>query len=256
MRIPLVLLIFGSSLLYAQSRFEGTWEIDMGTLHFSSPPEEYLLNNGRYQCMSCVPKVDVSADGTEQAVKGQPYFDTIMVEVLDPSSVKFAFKKNGKPTFACTETVSPDGKTMTEHFTEDPTASQLTGHALFTRVNDGPSGSHALSGSWEMQTVRNVSPTGPTTTYHVTADGVSVSAGPVTFDAKFDGKDYPVKGDPTQMVSLKLIDDRTIEQTDKHDGKVMTVMVSQVSLDGKSISVTSTDKRRGGTMTFTAQKRP
>jgi len=230
--------------------------MDMETLHFSSPPEEYLLNNGRYQCMSCVPKVDVRADGREQAVTGQPNFDTILVQVIDSSSVRFAFKKNGKSTFACTETVSPDAKSMTEHFTEDPTSIQLTGHAVFTRVSDGPHGSHALSGSWEMQTVRNVSPTGPTTTYHVTTDGVSVSAGPVTFDAKFDGKDYSVKGVLNQTFSLKLIDDRTIEQTEKQDGKVMTVTFSQVSLDGKSISVKSTDKRRGGIMTFTAQKRP
>src|SRR5262249_50091142 len=145
---------------------------------------------------------------------------------------------------------------MMEHFTEDPTSSDLTGHAMFTRVRDGPSGSHALSGSWEMRTVKNVSPTGPTTTYHFSADGIKVSAGPVEFDAKFDGKDYSVKGDPSATVSLRLIDERTIEQTDKRDGKIMMVMVSQVSLDGKSISVTSTDKRRGGIMTFTAQKRP
>src|SRR5262245_58491318 len=218
MRIPLVILIFGSSLLYAQNQFEGTWEIDMGTLHFSSPPEEYLVNNGRYQCLSCVPKVDVKADGSEQRVLGQPY-DTMLVQVIDSSSVKFAFKKNGKPTFACTETVSPDGKTMMEHFTEDPTSSDLTGHAMFMRVRDGPLGSHALSGSWEMRTVKNVSPTGPTTTYHFSADGIKVSAGPVEFDAKFDGKDYSVKGDPSATVSLRLIDERTIEQTDKRDGK-------------------------------------
>jgi len=58
------------------------------------------------------------------------------------------------------------------------------------------------------------------------------------------------------MVFLKLIDDRTIEQTDKQDRKVVIVMVSKVSLDGKSMTFKSVDKLRGGTMTYTAQRRP
>lgn len=109
----------------------------MDTLEFSGPPEEYVLNEGMYHCLSCVPRVDVKADGGEQKVTGQLHFDTISVRVVDPNSVEFAFKKEGKLLFACTETVSPNGTTMTEEFTETPASQRVTGHALFKRVAAG-----------------------------------------------------------------------------------------------------------------------
>jgi len=53
--------------------------------------------------------------------------------------------------------------------------------------------------------------------------------------AKFDGKDYPVKGDPDRdTVSLKKIDDNSIEVTNKKDGKVTNTMKIVVAKDGKS----------------------
>ena len=53
--------------------------------------------------------------------------------------------------------------------------------------------------------------------------------------AKFDGKDYAVKGDPDRdMVSLKKIDDNTIEVTNKKNGKVTNTMKIVVAKDGKS----------------------
>jgi hypothetical protein len=255
MKNLLVLLLFASSPLFAQGRFDGTWEMKMDSLEFSGTPEEYLPNEGMFHCLSCVPKVDVRTDGSDHKVTGRPNADTMSVRVVDPSSVEFIFKKEGKPTFACIETVSPDGNTMTEEFTETPISQRVTGHATFTRVSKGPVVSHALSGSWQMRTVRNVSSTGPTTTYQTTKDGLNVSAGPQHFEAKFDGKDYPVQGDPSQMVSLRRIGDDTIEETERQDGKVLRVTLITVSRDGKSMRVESADKLRGGSMTYTAEKR-
>jgi hypothetical protein len=256
MKFLLASLLFASSLLSAQSRFDGTWEMKMDTLEFSGPPEEYVLSAGTLHCLSCVPKVDVRTDGSEQKITGHPQFDTISVRVVDPNSVEFAYKKDGKPTFACTETVSPDGSTMIEEFTETPTTQRVTGHAMFARVDKGPVGSHALSGSWEMRTVKNVSSTGPTTTYQTISNGLRVSAGPQHYEAKFDGKDYAVEGNPSQTFSLKWIDDDTLEQTEKEGGKVIRVARMTVAKDGKSMRVESTDKQRGATMTYTAEKQP
>ena len=256
MKNTLVLILLAHSILFAQSRFDGTWEMKMDTLEFSGTPEEYLLNDGMYHCLSCVPNVDVKTDGNDQKVTGHPTFDTISVRVVDSSSVEFAYKKEGQPTFACTETVSPDGTAMTEEFTETPLSQPVTGHAMFTRLSKGPAGSHALSGSWQMRTVKNVTTTGPTTTYETIKNGLRVSAGGREFEARFDGRDYPVQGDPGQMVSLKRIGDDTIEQTEKQDGKVMRVMLITVSKDGKSMRIESTDKQRGGTMRYEAWKRP
>lgn len=53
--------------------------------------------------------------------------------------------------------------------------------------------------------------------------------------AKFDGKDYPVMGDPDRdTVALKRVDDNTVEVTNKKAGKVTNSMKIVVAKDGKS----------------------
>ena len=57
---------------------------------------------------------------------------------------------------------------------------------------------------------------------------------------KFDGKNYPVTGDPTSDArSYKKIDDRTLELTVWHHGRIMTTGRVVVSADGKSRTVTT-----------------
>ena len=57
---------------------------------------------------------------------------------------------------------------------------------------------------------------------------------------KFDGKDYPVTGDPTSdMRSYKKIADRVLKLTVKKDGKVTVTGRIVVSADGKSRIVTT-----------------
>ena len=74
-----------------------------------------------------------------------------------------------------------------------------------------------------MQKVRNVSTTGPTTTYRITKDAVMVSEDPLSFTTSFDGKEYPVRGIPSQTVSVTRVSREAIEETYKQDGKVITV---------------------------------
>ncbi len=185
-------------------------------------------------------------------------YDTLMVRVVNASSVEFIPKKNGTPTFACTEIVSPDGDTKTEEFSETPTTQRVAGKAVFTRVAKGPPGSHVLSGLWQMQTVRNTASIGPLTTYLAMQDRLETPAGSESYDAKFDGKNYPLHGDSANgTISLRRIDDDTIEETRKRDGTVVRISLSMVSEDGKSMRVESTGIRRSGkTMTYTAEKRP
>jgi hypothetical protein len=82
----------------------------------------------------------------------------------------------------------------------------------------------------------------------VTVDGVDADGKPShsEWTGKFDGKDYPVTGDPTaDMRSYKTINARTLELTNKKDGKVTTSGKITVSSDGKSrtVSITGTDSK-------------
>jgi hypothetical protein len=53
--------------------------------------------------------------------------------------------------------------------------------------------------------------------------------------AKYDGKDYPVMGDPSRdTVALKRVDDNTLDVVNKKDGKVANTMKIVVAKDGKS----------------------
>jgi len=249
----LALMLFLTSAMFAQSRFDGTWEMKMDTLQFSGPHEDYLFEKGMYHCISCVPKVDVKTDGTDQTVVGYNY-DTLAVRILDDHSIKFTMKKSGKTTFDCVETVSADGKRMTETFTNTMEAEAVAGKAGFTRTGEVQPGSHALSGQWRMDTVRNDTRAGTLTTYQSTPGGMRISDGSESYEALFDDKDHPRKGDPHSTVSLKMIDDYTMEETDKQDGKIVSVARTILATDGKSMRVEVSSKARGQTMTYTAEK--
>jgi hypothetical protein len=56
------------------------------------------------------------------------------------------------------------------------------------------------------------------------------------------------------MVTLKRIGDRTIEGTDKRDGKIVAVYRMTVSPDGKLIHAEYHDKQHGTTTSFTMEK--
>jgi hypothetical protein len=76
-----------------------------------------------------------------------------------------------------------------------------------------------------------------------------------SYSAKFDGKDYPYKGDPgTTSVSLKRITDRHIEETDKENGKSIVVADITVAPDGHSMTTVVHDKRAGTTFTIVSDK--
>jgi len=72
----------------------------------------------------------------------------------------------------------------------------------------------------------------------VAADGKRTTT---TYTANFDGKDYPITGSAlgADKVSLKRIDARTSERTDKKDGKPVVTIRRVVSADGKTMTATS-----------------
>ena len=64
----------------------------------------------------------------------------------------------------------------------------------------------------------------------------------ISYEAKFDGKDYPVTGDPSSdSVSYQRINANTLKGKTKKDGKVATDATIVVSKDGKITTVRYTD---------------
>ena len=238
----------------AQSPFDGTWKTNMAQAKFSPKPNVFYTSQGWYHCVSCSPTFDAKADGTDQAVSGMPY-DTISVKEVDANTLAVVTKKGGKVVGEQTRSVSADGKQLTVKTTSHPMNSDqtVTTEASAKRVGLKPSGVHATSGEWAISKVTQ-SDNGLLTTYKTNGDELTMTS-PTgeSYTAKFDGQDYPVKGAyGTDAVSLKKIDDHTIEEIDKRGGKV--IEVTKMTVTGKTMKIESTNKLTDRTNTFVATK--
>jgi hypothetical protein len=90
----------------------------------------------------------------------------------------------------------------------------------------------------------------------VTTDGTDATGKPMqtSWTGKFDGKDYPLTGDPSSNSrSYIKVDDRTLTLTNKKDGKAVLTGRVVVSADGKTRTLKSTGTNAAGkTITSTA----
>ena len=86
----------------------------------------------------------------------------------------------------------------------------------------------------------------------VTVDGIDANGTPVhdEWTGKFDGKDYPVTGDPdTDTRAYKPVNDHTLAVTEKKGGKVSLTGRVAYSADGKTRTLTTVETNANGTKT-------
>jgi hypothetical protein len=79
----------------------------------------------------------------------------------------------------------------------------------------------------------------------VIVDGTDADGKPMHNEwvGKFDGKDYPVTGDPsTDARAYKIVDDHTLALTSKKGGKVTVTGRIVVAADGESRTLTTSGK--------------
>ena len=118
-----------------------------------------------------------------------------------------------------------------------------------------------LSGTWKMNAEKSKYSPGPapksltvvvesdSDNYKVDATGTDADGKPihVQYSAKFDGKDYPATGIPNaDTVSVKRIDENTVETVQKKDGKVVMTVTNNASKDGKTRTSTWRGKNAEG----------
>jgi hypothetical protein len=101
-----------------------------------------------------------------------------------------------------------------------------------------------------------MSDNGMNVTFKADADTLNMTA-PTgqSYTAKLDGSDAPYKGDPgITSVSVKRISKNVFEETDKRNGKVISIARMTVGSDGKTMTMDITDKEHGTTMQLIADK--
>jgi hypothetical protein len=221
---------------FTQNAFNGTWRPDpQKPIH--EKPEVAVLTHSEYDCQSCTPPYKVRVDGHDQPVAGNPYFDTLMITVIDDRSIAKTAKRGGKVSVYSKETVAADGASKTEVQTllgMAPAAIELT--AKFSRISAGAPGTHPVSGTWQM-TELDVSNHAEDTTFKVSGGALSMTDRMGrSFTARLDGTQAPYKGsDEFDRVSLKLIDERTLEESDFKGGKVVKISRWVLAADGQTM---------------------
>ena len=227
--------------------------------HFQQPEFfRYLLDKGVFHCRTCAPPVTVKADGEDHKVAGHPYYDTVNVRVIDPQTIEETDKKAGKTVTTQTFTVSADGSTSTVDFSDSSASNDapVVGKGEFKRVAKGPAGSHAISGAWQATRYDAVSDNGLLFSFALEGSTLKFSTRTgQSYAAPLDGTEVPFVGDPGLTgVSVKRIDDRTIEETDKRKDKTIWIGHMTVSADGKSLLVAWQDLLHGTSGSYTGVK--
>jgi len=223
---------------FAESPFDGTWVMKEDSMQFDQKPYVISLAKGTYENRSAVPPVKVKADGTDQPVKGHAAYDTIAVSPADAQAVEITQKKAGKVIGKGTYTVSSDGNTLTQKWTDSSGTEPVSGETTFTRVGAAPKDANPVSGSWKV-VKRSSEANARTMTYKSTGDGMTMTTpNGQNYTAKFDGKPVKMENDPANTeVSLKKVDAHTFVETYHQLGKVTEIDHMTVSPDGKTMKV-------------------
>jgi len=249
----LLALCLSSSAARSQSPFDGTWVIDTGKNEnlASEKPRVFSVADGVFH----EGDRQIKADGSDQKVPATGYWDTVSVRIVDDRTVVITSKKAGKATYTETDTVSSDGNTLTKVMKDTTEAEAVTFESDFRRIASAPEGAHAVSGSWQVfKESRSANST--IIKYKCTSQGFTAET-PLgeKLEAKFDGKLYEMEDDPGHtMVSVKLINPHTVEQTNVRDGKIVFIVTLEVTPDGKAIHATSKSKEGGNVKTWTLHK--
>jgi hypothetical protein len=118
----------------------------------------------------------------------------------------------------------------------------------------------AFMGTWKLNESKSKlapgTPKNTTVVYEAAGDNVKITVDGTDKDGKpahsewtgkFDGKDYPVTGDPTADArSYKMVNEHALTFDNKKDGKASLTGRIVISADGKSRTVTTTGKDASG----------
>lgn len=224
----------------APTDFNGTWKVDVTTMKMTGKPLTMVVQNGMYDCSSCVPKISIKADGQPQAITGNPATDQEAVDVKDDRHVSITRFKDGKKVGTVSWAVAPDGKLATEEFSSTlRTGSNVSGKYVFRRVGEGPKGANSASGSWLPNTL-NESENDLMETISGDGKQITIKQGTgVRVTAALGGSPSPVEGAVGNTTATYKISGSQLAEQVWRDGKLVRNATYTLNKDGKTIDVHS-----------------
>ena len=175
-------------------------------------------------------------DGTDQP---GIFGTTLAVTVQDSNDWIVVRKKDGHPMLRALWTLSPDGTTLHDNYTELGDNGQPTMHVdyIYNRKEPGT----GFAADWLSTNNQFSGPAYVIEVHPWEGDGISIVSGPqeASKNVKFDGKDYPDPGSKRGVVSsARRVNEKTIQLTDKIGGKILDTRDIAVSDDGRTLTMT------------------
>jgi hypothetical protein len=218
----------------ADSPFAGKWKLNTAKSKFTGLTTNYeALPTGEMQVTS-------EGQSSKFQVDGKEYPATFGAgatwKQIDPATWETTYRLNGVVLSVETTHISADGKTMTVTAKgTKPNGEAFNDSTTLQRTSGGP----GLTGKWKSTAVKS-----STEMWEITPngdDGLTMKI--VDFNAvctlKFDGKDYPATG-PTIpknfTLAVRKTGARSLEMTEKMDGRVVSADTFTVSADGKTLT--------------------
>lgn len=212
----------------------GKWKLNPAQSRFIDQMKVESLGGNKYtfNFEGGGPEI-VVADGTESAgVLGT----MLSVKITGPRTLTVVRKKDGRKMLSADWTLSADGRTLHDSFTQfQPDGSPHTDELVYQRT----AGTSGFAGTWENTTQQM-----PALELQVSPfenDGLSfaIPPGGTAKSLRFDGKDYPNPGvAPGFTCSGERVNQRSLKLTNKRDGKLVDTREVELSQDGSTLTMT------------------
>jgi hypothetical protein len=221
----------------ADDPFAGKWKVNPSKSKLNDEMKVDAVGENRYAITFGPGAVDtITADGSDQpGLRGTK----LSITVEGPNRWKVVRKDKGRTLIIGIWTLSGDGNTLNDAYTEyAPDGSPSSMPYVYERT----AGSSGFTGTWDSETGK-VKPGMELRIQPWEDGGLSfISPGPhATKNIKFDGKDYPNLGknaDAGSTTSGRRVNERSLEITEKLQGRITETRQIELSADGKTLTMT------------------
>ena len=236
-QLLLVACLTTGTLWAADDPFVGKWRLNPSKSTLTDQMKVEAAGANKYALIfSGTDAETIVADGTDQPGL---FGTTVSIIVEGPDTWKIGRKKDGRTLVTGIWKLSEDGKTLSDHYTENqPDGSTFSLDYVYTRT----AGRSGFPGTWESMSEK-VNSAFEFQIQPWEGDGLSfvTPAQHKTQNMRFDGKDYPDMGPDVvagSALSGRRVNEHTLEMTDKIKGKVMNTRQISLSLDHKTLTMT------------------
>jgi hypothetical protein len=235
-QLLLVGCLITGTLRAANDPFIGKWKVDSSKSKLNDEMKVEAAGANRYTFTFAPGAVDtVAADGSDQpALQGT----TLSVAVKGANDWVVIRKMKGKTLLTGYWTLSADGKTLSDDYTEfAPDGSKTNIPYLYERT----AGSSGFTGTWDSESEK-VKPGMALQIQPYEGAGLSFESPGADMNEKlkFDGNDYPAvdpNATPGSASSGRRVNERGLEITEKLKGKMTGIRKIELSRDLKTLTM-------------------